>query len=356
MVHVSTPIVLYPIPSIARGHEHSRKSTIRAFIILVDESPHLTTITFGPGILTTTCFETCLNFLSLRHLELKEAKISIDFKLITAIGTLPELDTFVLDDRIGYYERGDSDKESLPNVGFLRLKKLHITGTLALIRLLYNAALGSEVLEDLGLTLVRKSAPSQCGLSGSHGKRKNKSLKGNSRWRSSMSSGETGIDSMTTDFFNLLKGLSRPVLKVIRLNHLQDYHESGVVWEVSVSGQDLYKPSPQPLDLPVAILDFLLGHTNLEGLEIAGWTLPETASCHKLLFSDTSNLQTICLPVSSKASTIRFIDLLSIAKSPPDLVFLHCGIESLSSFTSPPLSVEMPSHGLKGLSAGISES
>ena len=189
----------------------NQQSVLLSFLItLVDESPHLTTIAFGPGILTTACFETCLNFLSLRHLELKEVKISIDFKLVIAIGTLPELDTFVLDDRIGYHERDDSDEEPLPNVGFLHLKKLHITGTLALLHLLCNATLGSEVLEDLGLTLVRRSAPSQCGLSGSHGKRKNKSLKGSSGWRVSRSSGETEIDSMTTNFFHLLKGLSRP--------------------------------------------------------------------------------------------------------------------------------------------------
>jgi len=169
-----------------------------------------------------------------------------------------------------------------------------------------------------------------------------------------MSSGETEIDSMTADFFNLLKELSRPALKIIRLNHHQDYRESGVVWEVPVFGGDLYKPPPKPLDLPVAILDFLLGHTNLEGLEIIGWTLPESASGHKLLFSDTSNLKTIRLPVGSKASTIHFIDLLSITKSHPDLVFLQCGIKSLSNFTSPPLSIEMPSHGLKVLSVGTS--
>jgi len=75
----------------------------------------------------------------------------------------------------------------------------------------------------------------------------------------------------------------------------------------SVSGENLYKPSPKPLDLefPVAILDFLLGHTSLEDVEIAGWTLPETASGHKILFSDTSNLKTIRLPVSNKAPTIH---------------------------------------------------
>jgi hypothetical protein len=102
------------------------------------------------------------------------------------------------------------------------------------------------------------------------------------------------------------------------------------------------------------ILDHLLEHTKLEDLEIEGWTLPETASGHKLFFSDTSNLKTSALPVGSKASTIHLIDLLSIAKSHPDLVSLQCGIESLSNFTSPPLSIEMPSHGLKILSVGSS--
>jgi len=83
------------------------------------------------------------------------------------------------------------------------------------------------------------------------------------------------------------------------------------------------------------ILDHLLEHTKLEDLEIEGWTLPETASFNKNFFSDTFSLKSICLPVGSKASTIQLIDLLSIAKSHPDLASLQCGIESLSNFTSP---------------------
>jgi len=78
--------------------ENQQPVLLSFLITLVDEAPHLTTIIFGPGILTTACLEACLNFLFLRHLELKEVKISIDFNLVTAIGTLPELDTFIVDD------------------------------------------------------------------------------------------------------------------------------------------------------------------------------------------------------------------------------------------------------------------
>lgn len=119
-----------------------------------------------------------------------------------------------------------------------------------------------------------------------------------------------------------------------------------------------YQIFPILFDLPATFLDLLLKHTNLQYLEIAGWTLPETVSGHKSLFTDPSKkiprLKTICLPVGSNTFTIPLIDLLSIAKSHPDLVFLQCGIKSLSNFTCPPLSVEMPSHGLKIISIGIS--
>jgi hypothetical protein len=115
---------------------------------------------------------------------------------------------------------------------------------------------------------------------------------------------------MTRDFFHLLKA-SRLVLKRIRLNHLQDYYD--VFVRQGMSGEEMHELPLNPLDLPVVISKFLLGYTNLENLEIAGWTLPKTASGHKILFGNTSNLKNI---------TIHLIDLLAIAKSHPDLASL----------------------------------
>ena len=309
----------------------NQQSVLLSFLItLVDEAPHLATITFGPGILTTACFEACLNFLFLRQLELKEVNTSIDFNLLTAIGQLRELDTLVLDDRGGCY-REDSQEPPIRSVGFICLKKLHITGTLTLIRLLCNAV-GSAALEDLGLTLVRSAPPPR-----TQGKKKSKKVS---------ATGVTEVDSITKDICDLLQeGSWRHTLKSIYLNHFQDYPD------VDSLGPQI---PPKPVDLPVMILDHLLEHTKLEDLEIEGWTLPEAASGHELLFSDTSNLKTIRLPVGSTASTIHLADLPSIAKSHPDLISLQCGIKSLSNFTSPPLSIEMPSHGLKILSVGSS--
>ena len=311
----------------------NQQSVFLSFLItLADEAPYLTTITLGPGVLTTASLEACSNFKFLRHLELKEVNISIDFNLLTAIGKLRELDTLVLDDRNGCYR--ELSEEPIRSVGFISLKKLHITGALALIRLLCNAV-GSVILEDLGLTVVRSAPPPR-------------STKGKKQSKRSSAHGGTEVDSMTKDICDLLQaGSWRGTLKSIRLNQLQNYHEIDD-WP---GGSQI--PS-KPFNLPDMILDYLLEHTKLEHLEIEGWTLPETISCHKLFFSDTFNLKTVCLPVGSKASTIQVIDLLSIAKSHPDLVSLQCGIQSLSNFTAPPLSIEMPSHGLKILSVGNS--
>jgi len=323
----------------------NQQSVLLSFLItLVDEAPRVTSITLGPGILTIACLEACSNFQVLRHLVLKEVNISIDLSVVTAVAKLP-LETLFLDDRIGYYRQ---DEEPLV-VGFMCLKKLHITGTLGLIRLFYKAV-GSVVLEDLGLTLVRSEPPTRKSLSG--GKRKK--LKGNSSHRVSTSSTEEIEDSVTRDLCNLLQeGSWRQTLKSVRLNHIQDYPASDVdVWGVRIPHK--------PVDLPVAILNILMEHFNLEYLEITGWTLPETPSGHKALFNDTSksfpNLKTICFPVGSKtsASTICLTELPSIAESHPNLVFLQCGIESLSNFTGPLLSIETPSHGLKTLSVGNS--
>ena len=311
----------------------NQHSALLSFLItLVDEEPHLTTITFS-SVFTTACLEACLNFKFLRHLELKEVNILIDFKLVIAIGALPELETLVLDGRRSCWEDSES-KKPIKSMGFLCLKKFHITGTLGLIRFLYKTV-GSEVLKDLWLTLVR-TAPLP---------RRTPTMKLS---KTSAPSSSAELDSTTRDFCNLIQeGLGRRTFKSIRLNQLLDYNDFDD-WD--------FRPPSKPSDLPVTILDLLLEHTNLQHLEIVGWTLPETTFGPRILFrnTNTSNLKTIRLPVDSKASTISLIDLLYIAKSHPNLVFLQCGIKSLSNFTSPTLSVKMPSHGLKILSVGTS--
>jgi len=102
----------------------------------------------------------------------------------------------------------------------------------------------------------------------------------------------------------------------------------------------------------------LLEHPNLEDLEIASWTLPESDTGHKLTFSEVlkrfRNLKTIRLPIGDNTPKIHLNELQSIAESCPNLISLQCGIEKISSFTPPPLSIEMPSHGLKVLSIGSS--
>ena len=48
MVHVSTPVVLYPIPSIPRGHKSANQQSVRlsSLITFVDEAHRFFTITF----------------------------------------------------------------------------------------------------------------------------------------------------------------------------------------------------------------------------------------------------------------------------------------------------------------------
>jgi len=147
-----------------------QQSVLLSFLVtLVDEAPHVTTIILGPGVFETACLKACLNFKCLQHLELKEGSPSIDIDLLTAIGNLPELETFVLDDRIVGYNAEDGSYV-LPT-GFLRLRKLHVTGTMALIRLLHDAV-GSAILQDLGLTLVRVRSTSVPSPSQFGGKKK----------------------------------------------------------------------------------------------------------------------------------------------------------------------------------------
>ena len=182
-------------------------------ITLIGEAPLLSTIKLGPGSFTASCLNTCLKFDHLRHLELVDAALSIDFDFLIAVGGLPELKNFILNARTATYipppvvvlkqevlsdpllptldgghpigsllspspfasstpilptstplfelvnNQSPSDPDGAATVGhFSRLRRLDIIGSFPLIQDLYKYVISVD-LERLEMTLVHKFAP-----------------------------------------------------------------------------------------------------------------------------------------------------------------------------------------------------
>jgi hypothetical protein len=383
----------------ATGVPTNQQSAFLSFLItLIGEAPLLSTITLGPGSFTSKCLNACLKFDHLSHLEILDAASSITFKFLVAIGGLPELETFILNARTATYKSpsvaivkqdvlsspvlqgpecsafrfhfGAPSQTPLPNptpiiptnsqpcelintqspsdsldrtatVGrFYRLRRLDITGSLPLIRDLYEHVI-STYLERLGMTLVHVESPADV--------QKGQIKKSSANIKPTPVS---KIDLEIDSFFALVKNAvveKWPLtLKSVRLGHLPDYR---------VLNDNGKYSDPPPVTLPFTAFAILLKHEVLEDLEISGWALPYNSEnkhpIDEILQAALPNLKTMRLPVHSPTPGIQIDQLLPIVRAFPRLVSLQCGFEQPGTCLIPMIPVaDIPLHGLKVFSVG----
>ncbi|KIM36364.1 hypothetical protein M413DRAFT_14031 [Hebeloma cylindrosporum] len=343
-------LVSYSLQSIELYNiDHTQEEVFLSFLItLSDECPELASIKLTSP-LSTAVVEGCLKFNHLRVLELHNVLIQLDFNLLSTIGqAFPQLEHFVLGARTAKYTRaavprpegrdkpmdsGSSDSEaSVPRDGqdhpgfepasqsekmesslrpeppFLRLEKLHITGSLDLIQDLVEA-IPSPGLKEIGLTLVRSnpSNPSRKPFP--------------SKPRTDL---ETPI--FVTCLGKVLSAWRHCLANVFIGQHFPTY-------------------TPIFPTLPVAVCEEILLLPELERLDVSFWTIekflrdsiPPTLTDPAL-----SKLKYLHLPVYSDNKGTSLSGLRLIAESFPNLVSFKARVVSLDDSHIPVLDPSKP--------------
>ena len=363
--------------------DRTQEEMLLSFLItLVDECPELSSIKLISPILKPV-WTTCLKFDHLRTLELNVTYLK--FELFSDIGqAFPQLEHFVLDARTAKYlrattppdfrrddniaelhsqispsERGSTSAElsefhadgrdypgfeptpqyepmsvsvESSRPAFLRLEKLHITGSLDLIQDLVKS-IPSRCLEETALTLVRSKRP-----------------KFPKKEKRVFSGPLVRIDLETPDFATCLDNVFsnwRRTLTSISIGQHEDY---------SPSDQGDIRAPVYPT-LPVPLCEKILMLPELERLDISGWTIENFLKRPSLLDPICSNLKFLHLPIQSNSKGVPFSTLDLIAELFPKLVSFQSSIVTLDVADIPvsnPLKA-IPrglSHGLEILSVG----
>ncbi|KAF8153358.1 hypothetical protein B0H34DRAFT_800570 [Crassisporium funariophilum] len=86
----------------------SMKDTFHSFLtMLVDEKPRLEKIILGPGQFAIQSVQAVLLFTHMRHLELNDVMVSFDATFLEQLGSLPKLESLILDARSAVYTSFD---------------------------------------------------------------------------------------------------------------------------------------------------------------------------------------------------------------------------------------------------------
>ena len=169
-----------------------QQSTFFSFLTAAEkEAPLLQTLILGPGPLLSSSLQTIPQFSHLRHFELKHEDSELPFGFFDKIGSLSELETFILDARyVSSTMMGDKDVNPFPSDDLLnsnvmdgdrnehgtidvrhskmshtpnstsgtfnQLVKLHVIGWLPLLEDLISRIMSTR-LEDVSLTFIRLS-------------------------------------------------------------------------------------------------------------------------------------------------------------------------------------------------------
>ena len=365
----------------------TQKFVFSSFLItLADECPELSSIKLASPI-PESIWEIFLKFNHLRALELKDALTQLNFSLFSTIAqAFPQLEQFILDARSTEYKRAaspdpqqwDNVAESHPQTSqsehnitdaelsklhsdgqdypglepmsqyesmepiesrgptFLRLEKLHITGSLDLIQDLVES-IPSRCLKEIGLTLVRSNRPK-------FPKKKEKRVFTGPPVRTDV---ETPVFATCLDkAFNTW----RRTLTNIFIGQHEDY---------SPSDQGVPRTPVLPT-LPVSVCEEILLLPMVERLDISGWTIEnflKYSAPFALIAPIYSNLKYLHLPIQSNNKGIPFSGLRLVAESFPKLVSFQSSIVRLDDADIP---VSDPSkattyvifHGLEILSVG----
>jgi hypothetical protein len=234
---------------------------------------------------------------------------------------------------------GKADASSISPPSFMRLKRLHVTGELALIKDLVGY-IGSTALEDMALTLVRSTPPKivpgwKDVVTYSTVRRKRKAT------TTRVQTEDKVVDVETPSFVSAVEEVYtiwKNTLTKLYLGQHQTY-----------PSDDTDTPSPI---LPFSSIAKILSHPILELLEVSGWKLDSLS----IPFSELSpKLRVLHLPVEIGNMGVSLSDLRLIAESCPNIVSFQSSILDLKSTpVYDPLegASNALSHGLEILSVG----
>jgi hypothetical protein len=208
-----------------------------------------------------------------------------------------------------------SDVSSVPPPNFLLLKKLHVTGKLALIQDLVRYV-GSTALEDLALTLVRSTPSNKWG---------------------------TGKRQSLTPFTSVIKESVhttwKTTLRKLYIGQHEDYPTS----------TDTVPPTLQLSALNI------LSHPTLEHLEVSGYRLESLSIPLAQLYPLSSKFKVLHFPVGITNKGIPLSDLRLIAESCPNIISFQSTItdlQSIPTYNRLKGAENALSHGLEILSVG----
>ena len=234
-----------------------------------------------------------------------------------------------------------ADVSSVPPPNFLLLKKLHVTGKLALIEDLLRY-IGSTVLEDLALTLVRFTRPQTITRPISNKVKGGKNSSTRGLWKT----WTTVVDAESPSFVSVVEEAVHETWKTtltkLYLGQHEDYVDS---------------PSPDAASSPTLQVSALkvLSHPTLEHLEVSGWKLDSLSTPLSQLSLASSKLKVLHFPVGITNKGIPLSDLRLIAESCPNIVSFQSTItdlQSIPTYSRLNGAEDALSHGLEILSVG----
>jgi len=234
-----------------------------------------------------------------------------------------------------------ADVSSVPPPNFLSLKKLHVIGELVLIEELVRYV-GSAVLEDLALTLVRFTRPKTVT-------RSINKVKGGGGKSSSLNRGlktrTTVVDEESPSFVSVVEeavhNTWKATLTKLYLGQHEDYFD--------LPSPDATSPTLQASALKV------LSHPTLEHLEVSGWKLDSLSTPLYQLSLASSKLKVLHFPVGITNKGIPLSDLRLVAESCPNIVSFQSTItdlQSIPTYSRLKGAENALSHGLEILSVG----
>ena len=236
-------------------------------------------------------------------------------------------------------QAGKADPPSIPPPSFLRLKRLHVTGELALIKDLVGYT-ESTALQDIALTLVRSTPPKIVQgwkevVTYSTVKRKTKSTTTRVRTEDKV------VDVETPSFVSAIEEVHTTWKNTLTKLYLGQ-HET-------YSSLDTDTTSPI---LQFSSIANILSHPTLELLKVSGWKLDSLS----IPFSELSpKLKVLHLPVGIGNIGVSLSDLRLIAESCPNITSFQSNITDLKIIpVYDPLegASNALSHGLEILSVG----
>ena len=367
----------------------AQQTTLFAFLVsLAEKALELQTFILGPGRFPPSSLQIIPQFNSLCHLELKNEDPNLPLAFFETIGSLPKLETLILDARhvssiVSINQSNSMEKPTIPpnpdnfpdansmdgksnedgaaNVllsqtistsgTFNQLSKLHVVGWLPLLEDLIPRIMSTR-LEDISVTLIRFSYDEVWAKAEEEEERKRQkrqreagklgrqstltTLKSNEELKSLTN---LSFDAHTVSFTELLRLLFHRwtiSLKIVS------------VCQLSGSFQCLLKPST----LPEEIFQKLLLLPAIESLEVKGWGLNSVESVLNVTES-IPNLKSLLLPLGRINSGISLPTLRRVAEICPKLELFQCNIQSLAlipEYTVP--TTETLFHGLRTLSIG----